>query len=121
MTVFAGRSECSPDERSDIREPAPKFVSRMSLCSSGPRSRSPRYFGKAARPSLFGQNPDVIYGCFLSLSNATREATVKSGILISFAAALALLISFSSGADAVGVGKQCDGFVIHPQHCNHGL
>jgi hypothetical protein len=46
---------------------------------------------------------------------------VKSGIVISFAAALALLISFSSGANAVGVGKQCDGFVAHPQFCNHGL
>ena len=46
---------------------------------------------------------------------------MKSGILISFAAALALLISFSSGADAVGVGKQCEGFVIHPHFCNHGL
>jgi Kazal-type serine protease inhibitor domain len=79
------------------------------------------YFAKAAHRSLFGQNPQHNLWLFLTSSNATREATVKSGIVISFAAALALLISFSSGANAVGVGKQCDGFVIHPQFCNHGL
>ncbi len=31
------------------------------------------------------------------------------------------MISVPSGAGAVGVGKQCGGFVIHPQACNHGL
>jgi len=46
---------------------------------------------------------------------------VKSSILISFAAALTLLISIPTGADAVGVGKTCGGFVIHPQECNPGL
>ena len=44
---------------------------------------------------------------------------MKSNRVISFAAALALLISIPSGAGAVG--KQCGGFVIHPQQCNAGL
>jgi Kazal-type serine protease inhibitor domain len=63
----------------------------------------------------------IISGCFVSFSNATREATVKSTIAISFVAALALLIAIPSGADAVGVGKACDGFVVPPHHCNRGL
>jgi len=35
---------------------------------------------------------------------------VRSGLVFSFAAALALLISIPTGAHAVGVGKQCGGF-----------
>jgi hypothetical protein len=73
-----------------------------------------------APSSLFGQIPKHNLWLFSSFSNATREATVKSGFVISFAA-LALLISIPTGAGAVGVGKQCGGFVIHPQECNHGL
>ena len=46
---------------------------------------------------------------------------MKRVIFISCAAMLALLISIPTGAGAVGVGKQCGGFVIHPQECNHGL
>jgi hypothetical protein len=65
--------------------------------------------------------PIIISGCFVSLSNATREATVKSSIAISFVAAPALLTAIPTGADAVGVGKACDGFVVPPQHCNAGL
>jgi hypothetical protein len=58
---------------------------------------------------------------FFIITNAPRDATVKSSIAISFAAALALLVSIPTGAGAVGVGKQCDGFVIHPKECNPGL
>ena len=36
-------------------------------------------------------------------------------------AALVLMISVSGGAGAVGVGRQCGGFVIHPNQCNRGL
>jgi hypothetical protein len=65
--------------------------------------------------------PMIISGCFVSLPNGTRAATVKGNIAISFAAALALLISIPTGADAVGVGKACDGFVSPAQQCNPGL
>jgi hypothetical protein len=58
---------------------------------------------------------------FFIITNAKSEATVKSSIAISFAPALALLISILTGAGAVGVGKACDGFVFHPQECNPGL
>ena len=45
---------------------------------------------------------------------------MKAGLLVSLAA-LALMISIPTGAGAVGVGKQCGGFVIPPQQCNPGL
>jgi hypothetical protein len=45
---------------------------------------------------------------------------MKSGLFVSLAA-LALMISVPTGAGAVGVGKQCGGFVIHPNECNPGL
>ena len=46
---------------------------------------------------------------------------MKSNIAISFIAALALLVSIPTGAGAVGIGKACGGFVIHPHQCNAGL
>jgi hypothetical protein len=39
-----------------------------------------------------------------------REAIMKPGLVVSLAAALALMIFIPTGAEAVGVGKQCDGF-----------
>jgi hypothetical protein len=45
---------------------------------------------------------------------------VRSGSVISLAAAMALLI-FIPSAHAVGVGKACEGFVFPPQQCNAGL
>jgi hypothetical protein len=65
--------------------------------------------------------PMIISGCFVTLPNAKRKATVKGNIAISFAAALALLISIPTAAGAVGVGKACDGFVSPAQQCNPGL
>jgi Kazal-type serine protease inhibitor domain len=44
---------------------------------------------------------------------------VKTGLFVSLAAALALMILVPSGAGAVGVGKQCGGFA--GIQCNHGL
>jgi hypothetical protein len=92
-------------------QPHPAFS--LSLASS--------YFAEAAYSSLFGQNPDHNLWLFFVITNAPREATVKSSIVISLAAAVALLISIPTGAGAVGVGKACDGFVFHPQECNPGL
>ena len=46
---------------------------------------------------------------------------MKTKTLVSLAAALVLMILVPAGAQAVGVGKQCGGFVIHPQECNSGL
>jgi hypothetical protein len=94
-------------------------VERPALCSPLTIAGAEILRRGAAR-SLFGQIPKHNLWLFFSFSNATREATVKSGFVISFAA-LALLISIPTGAGAVGVGKQCGGFVIHPQECNRGL
>lgn len=44
---------------------------------------------------------------------------MKTGLLVSVAAALALMIQVPSSAGAVGVGKQCGGFA--GIQCNHGL
>jgi hypothetical protein len=41
--------------------------------------------------------------------------------VISFAAAIALLILIPSAANAVGVGKACEGFTFPPRQCNAGL
>ena len=43
------------------------------------------------------------------------------GIAISFAAAVALLVSIPTEAEAVGVGKACGGFIFPPNQCNAGL
>src|SRR3954452_15255903 len=48
----------------------------------------------------------VISDCFGTI----REAIMKSGLLVSLFAALALMISVPTSADAVGLGKQCGGF-----------
>jgi hypothetical protein len=71
--------------------------------------------------SLLDRNPHHNLWLLLVIPKLKREATAKRVIFISCAAALALLISVPTGAGAVGVGKQCGGFVIHPQECNHGL
>ena len=71
--------------------------------------------------SLRDRNPHHNLWLLLVIPKLKREATAKRVIFISCAAALALLISVPTGAGAVGVGKQCGGFVIHPQECNHGL
>jgi hypothetical protein len=87
-----------------------------------PRPRwSTRYAVIAAHPLYSDKIRIIISGCFFIATNAPWEATVKSSIAISFAAVLALLISIPTGAGAVGVGKQCGGFVIYPQECNPGL
>jgi Kazal-type serine protease inhibitor domain len=44
---------------------------------------------------------------------------MKTGLVVSFAAALALLILVPGGAQAVGPGKKCGGIVGIP--CNAGL
>jgi len=49
----------------------------------------------------------------------TREAIMKTGLFVSLAAALALMISVPSTAGAVGAGKQCGG--ILPIQCDAGL
>src|SRR4051812_33958601 len=48
----------------------------------------------------------VISDCFGTI----REAIMKSGLFVSLFAALALMISVPTSADAVGLGKQCGGF-----------
>jgi Kazal-type serine protease inhibitor domain len=45
---------------------------------------------------------------------------MKRGLAISFAA-LALLSLIPTGANAVGVGQACGGFVVPPRECNAGL
>jgi hypothetical protein len=58
---------------------------------------------------------------FFILITALRDTIVTRSIAISFVAALALLVFIPTGADAVGVGKACGGFMIPPQQCNRGL
>ena len=101
------------------RSAAARSKTNLARCS---RRRCCRDTSPKRRILLYSDKiPIIISGCFFIITNATREATVKSSIAISFAAALALLISLPTGADAVGVGKTCDGFVVHPQECNAGL
>jgi hypothetical protein len=44
---------------------------------------------------------------------------MKTGLFVSLAAALALMISIPSSADAVGLGKACGGII--PIRCDAGL
>src|SRR5258705_3947782 len=44
---------------------------------------------------------------WLSSRTASKEANMKTGLFVSIAAALALMISVPTGANAVGLGKQC--------------
>src|SRR5258708_32308999 len=69
--------------------------------------------------SLLDRNPRHNLWLLLVIPKLKREATAKRVIFISCAAALALLISIPSGAGAVGVGKQCGGFVIHRPESHH--
>jgi Kazal-type serine protease inhibitor-like protein len=46
---------------------------------------------------------------------------MKTRLVVSLAAALALMIFVPTIVNAAGVGKQCGGFVINPQQCNPGL
>jgi len=46
---------------------------------------------------------------------------MKTRFVVFFAAALALMMSVPTTVQAVGVGKQCGGFVFQPKECNPGL
>jgi hypothetical protein len=46
---------------------------------------------------------------------------MKTRLVVSLAAVLALMTVVPTAADAVGVGKACGGFVFPPHECNPGL